>query len=169
MGRSTTVWVVIAGASFAAACTTPDAGALRTEREAAMHRWSRCVTRHADVGGSAMDGIDAVRGGCDGHRRDVARTFAPHLEPRVQATLGERERLEVLGRRVLASAATSAAAGSAGGVAGAGAGDAGDAGDAGAATATAVAADTASRSPGRRLLMRLDTLLPRYGTQRAKP
>ena len=80
-------------------CAGLDLETLLDERRAAMTRWSACVERHAARGDTSLQAIEATRDGCDGYRRDVARTFAPHLEPRVQTSLGARERRRVVRER----------------------------------------------------------------------
>ena len=97
---------VAASGAVAGGCAAIDAETLATERDAAMARWSACVERHAATGDGARDAIEATRVGCDGYRRDVAATFAPHLGARVNDRLGERER-----RRVAAGRAARRAAG----------------------------------------------------------
>jgi len=66
----------------------------------ALSRWDRCVRRlngpgAADVFRHAMRTAHALGSypatACEGHRRDVAQRFPPHLAPRVHATLSARE------------------------------------------------------------------------------
>ena len=93
------------GACLVGGCATIDPEAVLAEREAALARWSSCVDRHAGLGQTPREAIEVTRDGCDGYRRDVAMTFAPHLEPRVRARLDARERHLVVRERVARGAA----------------------------------------------------------------
>ncbi len=99
-------WAVVLAGALVGGCAGVDPGLRTAEREAAVARWARCVERHGAAYASSMDAIDATRNYCDGHRRDVARTFAPHLEPHVQARLAERERTDALRARATLSEGT---------------------------------------------------------------
>lgn len=87
-------------ALLAGGCATTDPAAVRAEREAALARWSGCVARHAGRGATADEALEATRVGCDGHRRDVAMTFPPHLGDRVRARLDAGERRHVVHERL---------------------------------------------------------------------
>ena len=97
--RRATALACVAAGAVAGGCAAIDAEALATERDAAVARWSACVERHAATGDDVRDAIEATRVGCDGYRRDVAATFAPHLGARVHDRLDERERRRVAAER----------------------------------------------------------------------
>lgn len=87
-------------------CAAIDPQAVLAERESAMQRWSSCVDRHAGLGTTSVEAIEVTRDGCDGYRRDVALTFAPHMARRVQARLDASERRRVVDERVDRAAAS---------------------------------------------------------------
>ena len=87
-------------ACLAGGCASVDLEALLAERDAAVARWSSCVDRHAGDAATSLEAVEAARRGCDGYRRDVANTFAPHLEPRVRARLDAQERRRAVRERL---------------------------------------------------------------------
>ena len=86
-------------------CASVDPALVRAERQAAMERWSSCVDRHAGLGATSLEAIEVTRAGCDGYRRDVTLTYAPHLARRVAARLDAGERRRVVDERLSRAAA----------------------------------------------------------------
>ncbi|PID61626.1 MAG: hypothetical protein CSB44_06220 [Gammaproteobacteria bacterium] len=83
---------------------TDDTAARETERELALQRWHRCISRSISHGTGqvpppsgnpgatlAIHGL-RVTNNCEGHERDVIASYPPHLANRIARKLSEHQR-----------------------------------------------------------------------------